>query len=58
MNNLKKWAVIIACVLYVLSPIDLLPEAILGPFGLPDDLVAIFIAIRALFSKGGRQWSD
>src|SRR5688572_1518608 len=35
-NKLKA----ILCLIYVLSPIDLMPEAVLGPLGLADDVVA------------------
>lgn len=35
---------ITVCVVYMLSPIDLAPEAFLGPFGLPDDILALGIA--------------
>lgn len=34
---------------YAASPIDLLPEAVLGPLGLGDDAVAIVIAGVTLF---------
>lgn len=42
--SLRGWLTIAVCALYVLSPLDLLPEALLGPLGLPDDIVAILIA--------------
>lgn len=32
---------LIAAVIYILSPFDLLPEAILGPIGFIDDAVVI-----------------
>ncbi len=41
------WAVVVFCVIYGLSPADLLPECILGPLGLFDDLGAIAVAIGA-----------
>lgn len=40
----RGWLTIAACAVYVLSPLDLLSEAFLGPLGLPDDLVAVLIA--------------
>ena len=49
-----KFLMGILCVVYIISPIDLLPELILGPFGLIDDLGALFLAIRnfkASFAK-------
>lgn len=46
MNRITNIILGCLCIIYVLSPLDLLPEAILGPFGLPDDLVALFVAIK------------
>lgn len=40
-----------AVLAYVISPIDLLPEAILGPIGLLDDFVLVIFAIDLLFSE-------
>ncbi|KAF0719905.1 Aste57867_702 [Aphanomyces stellatus] len=37
-------------ILYVLSPIDLLPEAILGMFGMLDDVLLIFLVFVGLAS--------
>jgi len=36
-----KLLIIFFLIIYILSPIDLLPEGILGPFGLIDDLIAV-----------------
>jgi uncharacterized membrane protein YkvA (DUF1232 family) len=41
------WAVSAASVAYVISPIDVLPEIALGPFGLIDDIMAIVVAIAS-----------
>jgi uncharacterized membrane protein YkvA (DUF1232 family) len=41
------WAVVVLCIFYGISPIDILPEAFLGPLGLIDDVVAIGVAIGA-----------
>jgi uncharacterized membrane protein YkvA (DUF1232 family) len=41
----KKGLMAIACAIYVLSPIDLMPELVLGPFGLIDDGAAFITAI-------------
>ena len=38
-------------IVYLISPIDILPEAILGPFGLLDDGVAIGIYIRQVLVR-------
>ena len=34
------------CILYVISPIDIAPEIILGPIGLFDDAIVILMGIR------------
>lgn len=39
-----------AGVVYLLVPIDFLPEAVLGPFGLPDDLAIAALSVAALLS--------
>ncbi len=41
------WALAIVCAVYTLSPIDLVPEAILGPLGMVDDLGAVAAGITA-----------
>lgn len=41
---------IAGCILYIVSPVDVLPEAFLGPFGLPDDLVAFAFLLRTAWS--------
>lgn len=41
------WATAALCGAYVLSPVDVLPEALLGPFGLPDDLIALIVGIMS-----------
>ena len=39
--------------LYVLSPIDVLPEAIIGPFGLVDDFFVVLLALKAFNRLAG-----
>jgi uncharacterized membrane protein YkvA (DUF1232 family) len=41
------WAVAIFCGFYCVSPVDVVPEALLGPFGLVDDLGALALGISA-----------
>ncbi len=41
------WMIVVFCVIYGLSPIDILPEAFLGPFGLVDDIGAVAVAVGA-----------
>jgi len=40
-KNMISSGRLIAAVIYILSPFDLLPEAILGPIGLIDDAGAL-----------------
>lgn len=42
---------------YVISPIDLLPEILLGPFGLGDDLAIAVVAVAALLGSAD-EWLD
>lgn len=39
-----------AGIVYVLVPIDFIPEAVLGPFGLGDDLALAALSVAALLS--------
>ena len=41
------WAMAIFCGIYAISPIDMMPEAVLGPFGLVDDIGAVIAGISA-----------
>jgi uncharacterized membrane protein YkvA (DUF1232 family) len=47
-----SWCFAIFCAFYVISPVDIVPEAALGPFGLLDDIGAIIAAILAVKSSG------
>lgn len=47
---MRKIVLALGCLLYVLSPIDLLPDFIPG-IGQLDDLGAIVLTVRSLFSK-------
>jgi uncharacterized membrane protein YkvA (DUF1232 family) len=44
--------------LYVLSPIDFIPELILGPFGLADDMVILALGALYLTKKTDQYISD
>jgi hypothetical protein len=50
------WCFALFCGAYILSPVDLLPEALMGPFGLIDDAGALFAGIFAASSaiKAGK----
>ena len=41
------WCVAIFCGIYCISPVDILPEVLLGPFGLVDDIGAVVAGISA-----------
>jgi len=52
------WATAALCGAYVLSPVDLMPEVLLGPFGLPDDILALvmgFISARSAWKAGNEK---
>lgn len=48
MNKIKLLKIIVILI-YLLSPVDLLPEAVLGPMGLMDDAAALFLLIKLLW---------
>lgn len=43
------WLIAAASGLYIASPVDILPEAVLGPFGLPDDLLAFCALVGGVY---------
>jgi uncharacterized membrane protein YkvA (DUF1232 family) len=52
-SNSKPIFLLIGLVVYIVSPFDLLPEAILGPIGLIDDvgaLVMLGTVIKTVFN--------
>ena len=46
-----KIIVLLFSALYVISPIDLVPEMVLGPLGFIDDIMVIFVAMGVLKGK-------
>lgn len=44
-------------IVYVLSPLDVLPELLLGPFGLGDDLAIAALSVAALLGSA-EAWLD
>lgn len=44
------WAIAALSVAYIVSPLDVLPEIVLGPFGLVDDLAAVAVGIASAMS--------
>ncbi|OOF78379.1 DUF1232 domain-containing protein [Rodentibacter caecimuris] len=49
--NKTKLLKIVAILIYLFSPIDILPEAVLGPLGLVDDAAAVWLLIKILLTK-------
>lgn len=45
--NIGPKAIPVLALLYILSPIDLIPAAIAGPLGLADDIVVLIFALDA-----------
>jgi len=44
-------AVAAAVVAYLLSPVDILPEVLMGPLGLADDVVLAFLALDLILNR-------
>jgi uncharacterized membrane protein YkvA (DUF1232 family) len=40
-----------AAAVYLLVPVDLVPEALFGPFGVADDLGLVVLAVKTLLSS-------
>ena len=49
------WVAAIAALIYTVVPIDLIPELVLGPLGLVDD-VGIWGIFAVLFLREQRRW--
>lgn len=49
------WVVGAAAVVYTIAPIDLIPELLLGPFGLTDDL-GVWGILAVLAVREQRRW--
>ncbi|MEN2829191.1 hypothetical protein LGIHADK_02679 [Mannheimia haemolytica] len=49
--NKAKWIKIAIILIYMFSPVDILLEAILGPFGLVDDAAALMLLIKTILEK-------
>ena len=39
------WGFVALCAAYAISPVDAMPEVVLGPFGLVDDLGAVVMGV-------------
>ena len=50
LSEITSWAFLLFCGVYAISPIDILPEAVLGPFGFFDDLGAVYLGYQSFQS--------
>lgn len=50
-TNKAKWIKVAIILIYMFSPVDILPEAILGPLGLVDDAAALLLLIKTILEK-------
>ena len=41
-----EWVLLFLAAVYILSPVDVIPEMLLGPLGLTDDAVALAIVAK------------
>lgn len=48
---LKKYWKLIFLVIYVLSPIDFIPEVFLGPLGIADDILVLALVLRSFINQ-------
>lgn|SRR5487761_1174193 len=62
LTEVVSWGFLAFCTAYTVSPLDILPEAVLGPFGFVDDLGAVFLGYQsfqsAMQARRERQYLD
>lgn len=54
---MKKVLTALVCMVYIVSPIDFMPEVVLGPLGVVDDcgaLIAGIVSLKQAISLGKR----
>ncbi len=58
-SGVARWRIVASLlgIVYVLSPLDLMPELLLGPFGIGDDLALAALSVASLFNAT-EQWLD
>jgi uncharacterized membrane protein YkvA (DUF1232 family) len=49
------WVAALAATVYAVSPIDLIPELVLGPLGFTDDL-GVWTVLAVLLAREHRRW--
>jgi uncharacterized membrane protein YkvA (DUF1232 family) len=52
---LTTWVAGIAAVVYAFAPVDLIPELVLGPLGIADD-ISVWAIFAVLFAREQRRW--
>ena len=50
LTEICSWAFLLFCTFYTISPLDIIPEAALGPVGLVDDIGAVFLGYQSFLS--------
>ena len=50
-RGIKRIFIIILCLVYILSPVDIIPEALLGPLGFVDDGAVLLKLITTIIFK-------
>ena len=53
-----EWVGRVLALVYILSPVDVIPEVLLGPLGLTDDVVALALVAKLGWSAFQPQKSD
>lgn len=48
-------AIMLVALLYVLSPVDFIPELLTGPLGLTDDMAALAVVAAIVLRSFGRE---
>ncbi len=48
-------AMMVVALLYILSPVDFIPEILTGPLGLTDDMAAVAVIAAIVLRAVGRQ---
>ena len=51
------WIAAIAAIVYTLAPVDLIPELVLGPLGLGDD-IGMWGILAVLVAREHRRWQE
>ena len=50
-NNMKSTIAILLAILYILSPIDIIPEFLFGPVGLIDDAAVLAYLMKLIYDR-------